>query len=219
MSKHAVRHIAKTDPVMRQLIREHGAFKINDKDTGGAKTTYASLICAIAYQQIHGKAAEAILGRFKALYPGRKFPPPDNVLATPDQKLRAVGFSVAKIQAIKDIAAKTLSGHVPTMRQMAKMEDSAIVERLVALRGVGRWTVEMLLIFQLKRINIWPVGDFAVRDAFRIAYKKRKMPTERELIKFGERWQPYRTVAAWYLWRLADSEKVKKANGKKAKKA
>jgi DNA-3-methyladenine glycosylase II len=127
-----------------------------------------------------------------------------------DTQLRACGFSFAKIKAIRDIAEKTLAGVVPTSREIVKLTDEEIILRLTAVRGVGRWTVEMLLIFQLGRENILPAGDFGVLNGFRIAYKKRGMPKPKALLAHGKRWSPHATTAAWYLWRAADAAKKKK---------
>jgi DNA-3-methyladenine glycosylase II len=124
-----------------------------------------------------------------------------------DEQIRACGFSFAKIAAIRDIAAKTLSGVVPASRQIVKLSDDEIIERLTEVRGVGRWTVEMLLIFQLGRHDVLPAADFGVRTGFRRAYKQRDLPAVKELLAFGERWRPHRTTAAWYLWRAADAAK------------
>ena len=124
--------------------------------------------------------------------------------------MRAAGFSRAKILALRDLAAKTLDGTVPTSRVIQKLGDDEIIERLVEVRGVGRWTVEMLLIFSLGRPDVLPVDDFGVRNGFRIAYGRRSMPTPKQIFQYGERWKPYRTVAAWYLWRTADREKQAK---------
>jgi DNA-3-methyladenine glycosylase II len=206
MSRKAVAHIRKSDPIMAEIMGRAGAFA---PSSSGLKTPFESLVRAVAHQQLHGKAAETILGRFKALYPGKRFPKPADVIATPPTQLRGVGFSEAKVLAIRDIAAKTIEGVVPSLARIQKMDDEEIVERLMQVRGVGRWTVEMLLIFQLGRLNVLPVDDFGVRNGFRIAYKKRKMPTPKQLRQFGVRWHPYRTVAAWYLWRAADLSKIK----------
>ena len=130
-----------------------------------------------------------------------------------DAQIRACGFSFAKIKAIRDIAEKTLSGVVPTSRQIVKLSDDEIVARLTEVRGVGRWTVEMLLIFQLGREDVLPVDDFGVRTGFHVAYKKREMPKPKELLAFGEKWQPHRTTAAWFLWRAADAARRKRSDG------
>ncbi len=198
------RYLAKTDPVMRRLIREVGPFTLTPRSK---RSPFESLARAIAYQQLHEKAAESILRRFVALFPAKRFPQPDDLLAMNEQAIRGAGFSQAKVAALRDLAAKTLDGTVPTGAVVRKLEDEAIIERLIAVRGVGRWTVEMLLIFQLGRSDVLPVDDFGVRNGFRIAYGKRSMPKPNEVRKYGERWKPYRTAAAWYLWRAADRSK------------
>ncbi|MBI3357587.1 MAG: DNA-3-methyladenine glycosylase 2 family protein, partial [Nitrospirae bacterium] len=168
---------------------------------------FESLARAIAYQQLHDKAAESILKRFIALFPGRRFPRPDELLATNVRSIRQAGFSRAKVLALRDLAAKTLDGTVPTGRAVRTLDDDAIIKRLVEVRGIGRWTVEMLLIFQLGRPDVLPVDDFGVRNGFRIAYGRRIMPTPKQVLRYGERWKPHRTAAAWYLWRAADRAK------------
>jgi DNA-3-methyladenine glycosylase II len=164
----------------------------------------------VAHQQLHATAANNILGRFKKLFPGRKFPRPEDLAGVTDEQLRACGFSFAKIKAIRDIAEKALSGVVPTGKQIVTLSDEEIILRLTEVRGVGRWTVEMLLIFQLGRPDVLPADDFGVRSGFRLAYKKRALPTAKELRKFGELWRPHATTAAWYLWRAADAARKKK---------
>lgn len=198
------RHLARVDPVMRRLIREVGPFALTPK---GRRTPFESLARAIAFQQLHEQAAESILKRFIALFPGRRFPRPDELLTVDAHAIRGAGFSGAKVLALRDLAAKTLDGTVPTGRAIRALDDEAIVERLVEVRGIGRWTVEMLLIFQLGRPDVLPVDDFGVRNGFRIAYRRRAMPTPKEVMRYGERWKPYRTAAAWYLWRAADGAK------------
>ncbi|NOS80906.1 MAG: DNA-3-methyladenine glycosylase 2 family protein [Nitrospira sp.] len=198
------RYLAKTDPVMRRLIREVGPFTLTPRSR---RSPFESLARAIAYQQLHDKAAESILRRFVALFPAKRFPQPVDLLAMDAQAIRGAGFSQAKVAALRDLAAKALDGTVPTGAVVRKLDDEAIIERLMAVRGVGRWTVEMLLIFQLGRPDVLPVDDFGVRNGFRIAYGKRSMPKPNEVRRYGERWKPYRTAAAWYLWRAADRAK------------
>jgi DNA-3-methyladenine glycosylase II len=164
---------------------------------------YEALVRAIAYQQLHGKAAEAILGRLTAQFPDAAFPQPENILALDDAVMRACGFSASKIQAIKGIAAATLEGAVPTAAAAQAMSDEALIRQLVTLRGVGRWTVEMLLIFTLGRPDVLPVDDFGVREGWRRLKGLPAQPRPRELAAIGETWSPYRTTAAWYLWRAA----------------
>ena len=213
MDRHTeeTRHLSKTDPVMRRLIREVGPYTLTPRSK---RSPFESLARAIAYQQLHEKAAESILRRFVALCPTRRFPQPDDLLALNEEAIRSAGFSRAKVAALRDLATKTLDGTVPTGATVRALDDEAIIERLIAVRGVGRWTVEMLLIFQLGRPDVLPVDDFGVRNGFRIAYGRRSMPTPKEVRQYGERWKPYRTAAAWYLWRAADQAKVaKKAAG------
>jgi DNA-3-methyladenine glycosylase II len=206
MTPAALKHLAANDPVMRRLIREFGACGLVPETR---RSPFQSLVQAVAHQQLNGTAANAILARFKKLFPGRRFPRPEDLASVSDNDLRGAGFSRAKILAVRDIAAKTLAGVVPASRQIAKLSDDEIVERLTEVRGVGRWTVEMLLIFQLGRPDVLPADDFGVRTGFRQAYKKRDLPTVKELLAFGERWRPYRTTASWYLWEAADEAKKK----------
>jgi DNA-3-methyladenine glycosylase II len=206
-----IRHLSKTDPVMSRLIREVGPFTLTPRSK---RSPFESLARAIAHQQLHEKAAESILRRFVALSPTGRFPQPDDLLEMNEQAIRGAGFSQAKVAALRDLAAKTLDGTVPTGAIVRKLDDEAIIERLIAVRGVGRWTVEMLLIFQLGRPDVLPVDDFGVRNGFRIAYGRRSMPKPKEVRRHGERWKPYRTTAAWYLWRAADQAKeAKKVSG------
>ncbi len=166
---------------------------------------FDALAESIAYQQLSGRAAAAIWSRVRALYPKGKRLDPQKILATPDDTFRAAGLSRAKIAALKDLAAKTIDGTVPSARALSRMSDDEIVARLITVRGVGRWTVEMLLLFDLGRPDVWPVHDYGVRKGFAKTFGRRKLPTPKELMKFGERWRPYRSVAAWYFWRALDS--------------
>ncbi len=169
---------------------------------------YEALVRAIAHQQLHGRAAELILGRFAALYPGVAFPSPELVLATEEAALRGCGFSGGKGAAIRDIARHAERGVVPTRRAAARLDDATLIERLSAIRGVGRWTVEMLLIFTLGRPDVLPVDDFGVREGFRILHGLGAQPKPRALAEHGAMWAPYRSTAAWYLWRAADEHKT-----------
>ena len=207
MTPTAHKHLSTVDSVMRRLIREHGPCKLEHEPW---RSPFQSLVLAVAHQQLHATAAGNILGRFKKLFPKRRFPKPEDLAKVKDEQLRACGFSFAKIKAIRDIAAKTLDGTIPSSRRIEKLSDEEIIERLTEARGVGRWTVEMLLIFQLGRKDVLPVDDFGVRSGYRAAYKKREMPKPKDLMKFGERWRPHATTAAWYLWRAADAAKPAK---------
>jgi DNA-3-methyladenine glycosylase II len=170
---------------------------------------FDALAESIAYQQLSGKAAATIFGRVRALYPRRKWLDPEQLLATPDETLRAAGLSRAKTASLKDLAAKTLDGTVPAGRALIRMTDDEIITRLTAVRGIGRWTVEMLLLFDLGRPDVWPVDDYGVRKGFAKTFRRRKLPTPKQLMKFGEKWRPYRSVAAWYFWRALDESNVK----------
>ena len=196
----ARRHLSR-DPVMRGLMRAAGRCTLAPER---GRSPYEALIRAIAHQQLTGKAASTILSRFFALYGDGRFPEPAELLATDDARLRAAGFSRAKVASLKDIAARTLDGTVPPRRALSRLRDEAIIERLTAVRGVGRWTVEMFLMFTLARPDVLPVDDYGVRSGFRLAYGLDELPRPRELAEFGLRWAPYRSAAAWYLWRAVD---------------
>jgi DNA-3-methyladenine glycosylase II len=206
MSKIAVRHLSKVDPVMRALIRRVGPCGLAVRN----HSPFETLVRAIAHQQIHGRAAQAILGRFIALFPGRRFPTPADVVAVPARKMRRAGFSRAKIRAIKDIATKARAGLVPTRRDCHRLTDEELIDRLTELHGVGQWTVEMLLLFTLGRPDVLPVDDFGVREGFKVAYRRREQPTPKQLRLYGERWRPHRSVAAWYLWRAVEQAPPRK---------
>ena len=200
------RRLAKVDPILANLMRAAGKFT---HVTNAQHTPFHALARAIAHQQLNGIAAESIFGRFTGLY-STALLEAEMVLATPDDKLRAVGLSFAKIASIKDLAAKTIAGTVPPYEILHTLESEEIIERLTQVRGIGRWTVEMLLIARLGRPDILPVDDFGVRNGFRLAYGLRGMPTTRALAEFGARWAPFRSVAAWYLWRAVDLHRAGK---------
>ncbi len=204
MSPAALAHLSKADPVMRRLIRAAGPCTLTPN---GLRTPFEALVRAVAHQQLNGTAAETILRRFIALFPRKRFPAPGDLAAVDDPTIRACGFSHAKVAALRDIAAQTLAGVVPSARRIGVMPDEEIIERLVQVRGVGRWTVEMLLLFKLGRPDVLPVDDFGVRTGFRIAYARAEMPKPKELLEFGERWRPWRSVATWYLYRAVDLER------------
>ena len=207
MNAAALKHLSAVDPVMKKLIAEHGRCKLEHEPR---RLPFQSLVQAVAHQQLNGTAANTILTQFKKLFPKSRFPKPEDLANVTDEQIRACGFSFSKIAAIRDIAEKTLSGVIPGSRQIVKLSDDEIVTRLTEVRGVGRWTVEMLLIFQLGRHDVLPADDFGVRTGFRVAYKKGGMPTTKELLAFGEKWRPHRTTAAWFLWCAADAAKKKK---------
>ena len=197
----ARRHISKSHPHMAQLVKRSRRYEIIP---AVSIRPFDALAESIAYQQLNGKAAATIWSRVRALYPKAKWLDPAKVLATPDEKLRAAGLSRAKTAALKDLAAKTLDGTVPSSRTLLRMSDDEIIARLTQVRGIGRWTVEMLLLFDLGRPDVWPVDDYGVRKGFAKTFGKRKLPTPKQLMNIGNKWRPYRSVAAWYFWRALD---------------
>jgi DNA-3-methyladenine glycosylase II len=194
-------HLSNVCPRFAALIQRVGRPSLG---VDRRRDLYEALIRAIAHQQLHGKAAESILGRFVALYPDDAFPHPDRVLATPDEALRGCGFSAAKLMAIRDICAKTVDGTVPTRRLAGRLSDAELIERLTTIRGVGRWTVEMLLIFTLGRPDVLPVDDFGVREGYRVLYELDVQPKPKALADLALVWAPHRSVATWYLYRAVE---------------
>lgn len=204
------RRLAKVDPILANLMRAAGKCTM---DPGATHTPFHALARAIAHQQLNGTAAESIFNRFVGLYAAsgaEALLEAELVLETPDDRLRAVGLSFAKIASIKDLARKTIEGVVPPYEILHTLDNDDIIERLTQVRGIGRWTVEMLLMFRLGRADVLPIDDFGVRNGFRLAYGLRGMPTPRALAEFGARWAPYRSIAAWYLWRAVDLHKAGK---------
>ncbi|MBA3962214.1 MAG: DNA-3-methyladenine glycosylase 2 family protein [Chthoniobacterales bacterium] len=193
--------LAARDPKLGALIARVGPFPIK---AVRLVRPLDALARSITYQQLSGKAAATILGRVQALYPGRKYFSPELILATADENFRAAGLSRNKTAALKDLAARTLDGTVPGHRALVRMGDEEIITRLTSVRGIGRWTVEMLLLFHLGRLDVWPVDDLGVRKGYARTYRKRVAPTPKELVVIGERWRPYRSVAAWYFWRALE---------------
>jgi DNA-3-methyladenine glycosylase II len=201
MTPEAVKHLARVDKTLARLIRKVGPCTLRPKRR---RAPFEALVQAVTHQQLNGTAAATILKRFLANYPGKRFPTPADVLATPDERLRAAGLSRAKTAAIKDIAAKAMAGVVPDSRAITKMSNEEILERLTCVRGVGPWTVEMLLMFTLGRLDVLPVTDYGVRKGFAVTYRRRELPSPKELQAFGVRWSPHRSTAAWYLWRALE---------------
>lgn len=207
MHKKAIQHLRRADPVLARIIDTAAACRLQPDHE---QSPFEALVEAVCHQQLTGKAAQTILGRVKALHPHRPFPTPKDLLSTADEQLRAAGLSRAKVASVKDISAKTLDGIVPTTEEILKLDDAEIIERLTVIRGVGRWTVEMLLIFKLGRLDVLPADDFGVRKGFMLAYRKRALPKPAALLAHGECWRPYRSVASWYMWRAIDLAKPAK---------
>jgi DNA-3-methyladenine glycosylase II len=191
----ATAEVATRDPAMAALIAAAGPSRLRGtRDRAG---DFAALVEAIVYQQLAGRAAAAIHARFRALMPGELTP--DAVLALPEDALRAAGLSGAKTASIRDLAAKVADGTVP-LHDIARLSDDDVVRRLTTVRGIGRWTAEMFLIFRLGRLDVWPVDDLAVRAGYAAAFGLAASPTPKQLQAEGERFRPYRTLVAWYCW-------------------
>jgi len=182
-------------------MERHGPFRLKPRVS---QSPFAALAESIAYQQLTGKAAATIFSRVLALYRPKRFPSPEDILATRDEALRSAGLSRAKVAAVKDLSLKTIDGTVPALAKLRRLDDEEIVERLTAARGIGRWTVEMLLI-RIGRPDVLPAHDYGVRKGFQRAFGTRALPTPAQVLRRGERWRPYRTVASWYLWRAIDN--------------
>jgi DNA-3-methyladenine glycosylase II len=194
----ATEYLASIDECWALHVQRVGPCQLRAKP---ARQPYEALIRSIAYQQLHAKAGDAILSRFLGLYSSSTFPCPEQVLATDAERLRACGFSAAKLATIRGVAQATVEEVVPPLAEALHLSDEALIERLVSLRGIGRWTVEMLLIYSLRRLDILPVDDLGVRDGYRRLKGLDTSPTPRQMREIGIAWSPHRTVASWYLWR------------------
>jgi DNA-3-methyladenine glycosylase II len=197
----AEKHLSKVCKRMARVVPNHEPFPTRFEKS---KDPYRALVRAVVYQQLSGKAAATILGRVVALFPDKEFPDPEDLIAIAPEPLRAAGLSRQKSAALKDIAQKRLEGIIPPARSLSRLPDEEIIARLTAARGVGRWTVEMYLIFTLGRPDILPIDDLGVRNGAKKLYKREFTP--KELGKYGERWGPWRSAAAWHLWRVADTK-------------
>jgi 3-methyladenine DNA glycosylase/8-oxoguanine DNA glycosylase len=196
----AVRALSAADPILAEVIVRVGACRLEPAEQ---KDIFGALLRSIIYQQLHGNAAAAIHRRvLAAIGPGRARAAA--LEAIPDAAFRAAGLSANKLLAVRDLAAKTLDGTIPTSRAAAKMTDDELIAHLTAVRGIGPWTVHMLMIFHLGRPDVLPTGDFAVRSAFSKLYRRGRKVTPEAMIRHAKRWQPYRSVASWYLWRSLD---------------
>jgi DNA-3-methyladenine glycosylase II len=193
----ATRHLAAQDEKLAELISATAPFEIRY----AGDSPYEALMKAIAYQSISGKAASTIFARVKALSGNGRPPAPEQMLKLSKSALRKAGLSAAKILAMKDLARKTLQGVVPSRQEAEKLSDQELIQRLDSVRGIGVWTVEMFLIFNLGRPDVLPIHDLGVKKGWSVTYGKKHMPKPKELLAFGERWRPYRTIASWYMWR------------------
>ncbi|HEX4130797.1 MAG TPA: hypothetical protein VHZ24_12205 [Pirellulales bacterium] len=197
--------LAAADKRLAKVIERAGPFTVRPLHM---QSPFQALLRSIVYQQLSGKVAKVIHERVVAAIEQHGRLTAEALVATPTAALRAAGLSRAKALAVQDLAAKTLDGTVPSLARMRKMSDAEIVEHLVQVRGIGRWTVEMLLIFRLGRPDVLPSGDLGVRKGFMLTYKTPALPSPRDLEARGERWRPFRSVASWYLWRAVDLVKA-----------
>ena len=198
----AAAEVARRDPVMAELMERTGRFRLPKPTTDH----FAALAESILYQQLAGAAAAAIHGRFVALFDGELSP--KAVLAVAEERLSGVGLSGSKAASIRDLAAKVSDGTVP-LERVERLSDDEIIERLSVVRGIGRWTAEMFLIFQLRRLDVWPVDDYGVRHGYALAYRLRELPKPKQLEAEGDRFRPYRTVPAWYCWQAVHESRAK----------
>lgn len=197
----ARRHLSDVDSQLGALITRVGEFTLRPEPT---QSLFSALMRSIVYQQLSGKAAATILGRATRVCGPRRFPTPRQLLSVPTERLREAGLSAAKTAALRDLAEKTLDGTVPSLARIRRMQDEEIIERLTTVRGIGRWTVEMLLMFRLGRPDVFPVTDLGVRKGFGILFRRGRLPETSSMLRRGERWRPYRSVASWYLWRALE---------------
>lgn len=202
----ALARLRAADPALARIIARSEAPTM---PLDAAASTFDALARSIVYQQLNGKAAATILGRVRDLFPQKRITP-ERLRGESDARLRGAGLSRGKMLALRDLADKVIDGTVPDVKQLHAMSDEAIVDRLVKVRGIGRWTVQMLLMFRLGRPDVLPVDDFGVRHGFQLANGKRKMPTPKELARHGDKWRPYRSVASWYMWRAVDLARAEK---------
>jgi len=205
MSQEIIEHLSRADPVLGALMRAVGPCRLAPEANCHPFQTLAR---AIAHQQLNGTAANTILKRLADSCGAGLFPTAEQVWAASPESLRAAGFSFAKVAALRDLAEKTLAAVVPDAATLLQLDDAEVIARLTQVRGIGRWTVEMLLVFQLGRPDVLPVDDFGVRSGFQAAYGLRRLPRPQVLAAWGERWKPYRTTAAWYLWRALELKRA-----------
>ncbi len=199
-------HLIAADPQLAPIIEEVGPIRI---ELDPEETIFESLVTSIVYQQLHGKAAAAILGRFKALWNDTLFPTASQVLEQSEETLRTTGLSRTKILSMKDLSQKTLNGSLPERSHVNQLNDKDLMEVLVQVRGVGPWTAQMLMIFTLGRTDILPTGDYGVKKGYAAVYGKKKIPSPQELEKAAEKWRPFRSAASWYLWQALELERYK----------
>ena len=211
----AIRHLQKIDKILAKIIKEAGPVRIEiDPD----QTIYESLARSIFYQQVHAKAAAAIMKRVQAACASPdRFPTPQVFLKVPEAEIRAAGMSHSKFKSLTDLATRVSRGELPTRAEAEKLSDQEIIDALTIVRGIGPWTVQMMLIFTFGRPDVFPVTDYGVRNGFSKVYGKKKMIEAKKLEPLGEHWRPYRTVASWYMWRATEFERFKEKKKPKKK--
>ncbi len=204
--RRATRHLRRADPALSRIMDQAGSFRLHMRRSS---SVFAALAEAIVHQQLSGKAAVSIHARLRALFPrAHEDLRPRDILAASYRKLRSAGLSHSKVLSLQDLAQRAAAGTIPTLEQLEMMDDEAIIDSLVAVRGIGRWTVEMLLIFRLGRPDILPLDDYGIRKGYAITFRKRALPDRTQLAGHGDRWKPYRTVASWYLWRALELSRL-----------
>lgn len=196
----AVAALRAADARLGRMIERIGDFRLRDQS---AMTPFQALLRSIIYQQLSGKAAGSIHARVQALFPAKR-PNPKRLMSLSDEELRGAGLSRSKVLAVRDLAARCLDGTVPHRTRLSNMDDDAIVKELIKVRGIGRWTAEMLLIFNLGRPDVLPVDDLGVRRGFMRTFGGGELPDAKRMLARGRRWRPYRSVASWYLWRASE---------------
>jgi 3-methyladenine DNA glycosylase/8-oxoguanine DNA glycosylase len=196
-------HLVAADPALARVIAMTAEFSVRPARN---QSLFAALLESIVYQQLSGKAADTIHRRVLALFAPKRHPTPEDLLAVADERLRGAGLSRNKTAALRDLARHTLAGTVPSVAEAHRLDDEALIERLVAVRGVGRWTAEMILLFRLGRSDVFPLGDLGVRKGFQRTLGMRRLPSPVTMQRRAERWRPYRSVASWYLWRACELE-------------
>jgi DNA-3-methyladenine glycosylase II len=201
-SKHraAISHLRSVDPVLGRIIDVVGPCRLEARRTG---THYDALVRSIVFQQLSGKAASTIHRRFTEIYPGKR-PRAEHVLSTAEERLRAAGLSRQKIGYLRDLSARVADRSLP-LAHLGRLSDDAIIEHLVQVKGIGRWTVQMFLMFRLGRPDVLPELDLGVQNAIQRAYGLKKRPTPKDVLRIGEKWRPYASIASWYLWRSLEN--------------
>jgi 3-methyladenine DNA glycosylase/8-oxoguanine DNA glycosylase len=204
-AEEAVAKLVKSDATLAKLIAAKRPFELH---IAHMQSTFETLAESIVYQQLTGKAAATIFNRLKSVTHENRISAPDEILALPEETIRGVGLSRAKTLAIIDLARRTKDGLVPEVDELDSMSDEDIVRCLTTIRGIGPWSVEMLLIFRLGRLDVMPATDYGVRKGFALTYKLDELPTPKQLMAHAEKWRPYRSIASWYMWRALEIEKI-----------